>query len=57
LLNSLFNTNFDDPVSTHFLPSIRLRAQTYELQESNVLLKLTVVNTVGFGDQINKEDR
>ncbi|XP_054662294.1 septin-10 isoform X4 [Grus americana] len=57
LINSLFNTNFDDPVSTHFLPSVRLRAQTYELEESNVLLKLTIVNTVGFGDQINKEDR
>ncbi|XP_009986940.1 PREDICTED: septin-10-like, partial [Tauraco erythrolophus] len=56
LINSLFNTNFDDPVSTHFLPNVRLRAQTYELQESNVLLKLTIVNTVGFGDQINKED-
>ncbi|XP_074913768.1 septin-10 isoform X3 [Buteo buteo] len=56
LINSLFNTNFDDPVSTHFLPSVQLRTQTYELQESNVLLKLTIVNTVGFGDQINKED-
>lgn len=29
----------------------------YELQESNVRLKLTIVNTVGFGDQINKEER
>ncbi|XP_032852881.2 septin-10 isoform X3 [Tyto alba] len=57
LINSLFNTNFDDSVSTHFLPNVRLKAQTYELQESNVLLKLTIVNTVGFGDQINKEDR
>ncbi|XP_009881407.1 PREDICTED: septin-10 [Charadrius vociferus] len=56
LINSLFNTNFDDPVSSHFLPSVHLRAQTYELQENNVLLKLTIVNTVGFGDQINKED-
>jgi len=27
-----------------------------ELQESNVRLKLTIVDTVGFGDQINKED-
>ncbi|XP_074947979.1 septin-10 isoform X2 [Phalacrocorax aristotelis] len=57
LINSLFNTSFDDPVSAHFLPNVGLRAQTYELQESNVLLKLTIVNTVGFGDQINKEDR
>ncbi|XP_030322467.1 septin-10 isoform X4 [Calypte anna] len=55
-MNSLFNANFDDPVSTHFLPSVQLRAQTYELQESNVLLKLTIVHTVGFGDQINKAD-
>ncbi|XP_037231861.1 septin-10 isoform X2 [Falco biarmicus] len=56
LINSLFNSNFDDPVSTHFLPSVRLKAQTYKLQESNVLLNLTIVNTVGFGDQINKGD-
>ncbi|NXP14300.1 SEP10 protein, partial [Thinocorus orbignyianus] len=56
LINSLFNTTFDDPVSSHFLPSVQLRAQTYELQEGNVLLKLAIVNTVGFGDQINKED-
>ncbi|NWW47613.1 SEP10 protein, partial [Pedionomus torquatus] len=56
LINSLFNTTFEDPVSSHFLPRVQLRAQTYELQEGNVLLKLTVINTVGFGDQINKED-
>ncbi|NXT26663.1 SEP10 protein, partial [Syrrhaptes paradoxus] len=56
LINSLFNTDFDDPVSEHFLPNVPLRAKTYELQESNVLLKLTIVNTVGFGDQINRED-
>lgn len=28
-----------------------------ELHESNVNLKLTVVDTVGFGDQIDKTDR
>nr|XP_025952727.1 septin-10 isoform X2 [Dromaius novaehollandiae] len=56
LIDTLFNTSFHDPVSTHFQPNVRLRARTYELQESNVHLKLTIVNTVGFGDQINKED-
>nr|XP_013809509.1 PREDICTED: septin-10 [Apteryx mantelli mantelli] len=56
LIDSLFNTSFDDPVSTHFQPNVRLRAQTYELQESNVRLKLTTVSTVGFGDQIKKEE-
>ena len=33
-----------------------VQAHTYELQESNVNLKLTLVDTVGYGDQINKED-
>uniref|UniRef100_A0A8C6GSI4 Septin n=2 Tax=Mus spicilegus TaxID=10103 RepID=A0A8C6GSI4_MUSSI len=56
LINTLFNTNFEELESSHFCPCVRLRAQTYELQESNVRLKLTIVNTVGFGDQINKED-
>lgn len=57
LINTLFNTNFEELESSHFCPCVRLRAETYELQESNVRLKLTIVNTVGFGDQINKEDR
>ena len=37
-------------------PAVRLRAHTYELEESNVKLKLTLCDTVGFGDQVNKED-
>ncbi|KAK1339592.1 hypothetical protein QTO34_018145 [Cnephaeus nilssonii] len=56
LIDTLFNTNFEDHESSHFCPHVRLKAQTYELQESNVRLKLTIVNTVGFGDQINKEE-
>ncbi|KAM9020220.1 LOW QUALITY PROTEIN: septin-10 [Ara ararauna] len=56
LLNSLFNTSFDDSMSTRFLPEVKLTAQKYVLQEDCVLLKLTIVNTMGFGDQINKED-
>ncbi|XP_075419485.1 septin-10 [Tenrec ecaudatus] len=56
LIDTLFNTNFEDQESSHFYPNVRLKAQTYELQESNVRLKLTIVNTVGFGDQINKEE-
>ncbi|XP_036080132.1 septin-10 isoform X1 [Rousettus aegyptiacus] len=55
LIDTLFNTNFEDSESSHFYPHVRLKAQTYELQESNVRLKLTIVNTVGFGDQINKD--
>ncbi|XP_016354149.1 septin-10 isoform X1 [Sinocyclocheilus anshuiensis] len=55
LMDTLFNTNFENFESSHFEPKVKLRAQTYDLQESNVRLKLTVVNTVGFGDQMNKQ--
>ncbi|KAJ0070204.1 hypothetical protein NL108_002526 [Boleophthalmus pectinirostris] len=55
LMDTLFNTNFENFESSHFEPQVKLRAQTYDLQESNVL-RLTVVNTVGFGDQMNKQE-
>uniref|UniRef100_A0A8D2CSM0 Septin n=1 Tax=Sciurus vulgaris TaxID=55149 RepID=A0A8D2CSM0_SCIVU len=55
LINTLFNTNLRDKKSSHFYSNVGLRIQTYELQESKVQLKLTVVKTVGYGDQINKE--
>uniref|UniRef100_A0A0A9X0K7 Septin n=1 Tax=Lygus hesperus TaxID=30085 RepID=A0A0A9X0K7_LYGHE len=56
LMDSLFNTSFESTPSPHTLPSVKLKAHTYELHESNVKLKLTIVDTVGYGDQINKED-
>lgn len=56
LVDSLFNTNFDSSPAPHTLPSVKLKSHTYELQESSVRLKLTIVDTVGYGDQINKED-
>lgn len=56
LMDSLFNTNFESTQSPHNLPTVKLKAHTYELQESNVRLKLTIVDTVGYGDQINKQD-
>ncbi len=36
--------------------SIKLSSIFAELKESNVNLRLTVVSTAGFGDQINKEN-
>uniref|UniRef100_A0A8C5BJB8 Septin n=2 Tax=Gadus morhua TaxID=8049 RepID=A0A8C5BJB8_GADMO len=56
LMDTLFNTNFENFEASHFEPQVKLRAQTYDLQESNVRLRLTVVNTVGFGDQMNKQE-
>ncbi|KAK2169766.1 hypothetical protein LSH36_7g12091 [Paralvinella palmiformis] len=56
LMDTLFNTNFDSKPSSHNLPGVKLKANTYELQESNVKLKLTVIDSVGYGDQIDKSD-
>ncbi|KPJ14701.1 Septin-2 [Papilio machaon] len=56
LMDSLFNTNFESSPSPHNLPTVKLKAHTYELQESSVRLKLTICDTVGYGDQVNKED-
>lgn len=76
LMDSLFNTNFESAPSPHSMPHVKLKAQTFELQESNVRLKvsglgtifrieksnfqinfqLTLCDTVGYGDQINKDD-
>lgn len=56
LMDSLFNTSFESIPSPHSLPNVKLKAHTYELQENNVRLKLTICDTVGYGDQINKDD-
>nr|WVH46251.1 EGFP/hSEPT6/GHT fusion protein [Cloning vector pLV[Exp]-Neo-mPGK>{EGFP-hSEPT6}] len=56
LMDTLFNTKFEGEPATHTQPGVQLQSNTYDLQESNVRLKLTIVSTVGFGDQINKED-
>ncbi|BFZ24125.1 hypothetical protein BsWGS_27164 [Bradybaena similaris] len=55
MMDTLFNTNFDSTPSTHDLPGVKLKAHTYDLREGSVHLKLTIVNTTGFGDQINKD--
>ncbi|XP_042190106.1 septin 10 [Callorhinchus milii] len=56
LMDTLFNTSFENNESSHYENQVKLKSQTYELQESTARLKLTIVNSVGFGDQINKED-
>lgn len=56
LIDSLFKANFNDAPVVHKLPKVSLTDHTYTLKESNVKLRLTVVSTAGFGDQINKEN-
>lgn len=56
LIDTLFNTKFDWLESSHLEPKVKLNKNTYELSESNVRMKLSIVETVGFGDQLDKEE-
>ncbi|THD23661.1 Septin-2 [Fasciola hepatica] len=56
LIETLFNQKFDFVPSLHDLPNPKLKESFFELKEGNVKLKLSVVETCGFGDQLNKED-
>jgi len=56
LIDSLFKRTFEGEPHSHDNPNVQIQDVTYDLKESNVSLKLTIVETVGFGDQINKED-
>jgi len=56
LIDTLFNTKFDWQSSAHNETKVRLNKNAYELVESNVRLKLTIVETIGFGDQIDKDE-
>ena len=42
LMDSLFNTAFESTPSNHKESNVKLKAQTYELQESNVKLKVGI---------------
>jgi len=57
LMSTLFNSNnFDMEQQGHASPKVSLKSSEYELTESGVTLNLTVLETLGYGDQINKED-
>ena len=46
-----------DEIHTHTQPGVEVSQRVYGLKEGNVKLKLTLVDSVGYGDQINKENR
>lgn len=55
LIDSLFNTKFPD-VSTrsHNMKNVDLHVHSHELQEKSIKMRLSIVETRGYGDQINK---
>lgn len=54
LIDTLFNTNLNLTSADHCSEKVSLSSNTFELKEKNVNLKLTVIETCGYGDQINK---
>ncbi|KAI6660299.1 Septin-6 isoform X2 [Oopsacas minuta] len=56
LIDALFKTNFEGEQTHHKMDRVGINSNTYQLMESNVKLTLTVVDSVGYGDQINKEN-
>jgi len=57
LMSTLFNSNnFDMEQQTHSKEQVSLKISEYDLKESGVLLNLSVLETVGYGDQINREE-
>ena len=56
LMDTLFNTSFNLSPSTHHEKEVKLNSSTFELAENNMKLKLTIIESAGFGDQINKEN-
>ncbi|KAL1928170.1 hypothetical protein VTP01DRAFT_3086 [Rhizomucor pusillus] len=61
LVNTLFNTQLYPPKEnvelTHEVPqTVEIQSTTADLEENGVKLRLTVVDTPGFGDFVNNED-
>lgn len=55
LIESLFNHKFpESSAKTHLLQNVDLHVQKQELQEKNIKMRLSIAETRGFGDQINK---
>jgi septin 7 len=62
LVNTLFNTQLYPPKEnvelTHETPqTVEVKSITSDIEENGVKLRLTVVDTPGFGDFVNNEER
>ncbi|CAI4222377.1 unnamed protein product [Auanema sp. JU1783] len=55
LIESLFNMKLDFEPCNHELKTVELRSKTYDVSEGGIRVKLRLVETAGFGDQLDKE--
>ncbi|GAV00717.1 hypothetical protein RvY_11524-2 [Ramazzottius varieornatus] len=56
LINSLFNYDFKLPPGDYRHDSVTLDKHTFQLEEGSVRLQLTIIETKGYGDQLNMAD-
>ncbi|KAG0324099.1 Septin-6 [Dissophora globulifera] len=56
-MNTLFNADLKEilPRNTQHTQTVQIQPSHYELEEDGVLLNLCIVDTPGFGDQLNRE--
>ncbi|KAK6732044.1 hypothetical protein RB195_016426 [Necator americanus] len=55
LIESLFNMKLDFEPCSHELKTVELRTRAYEVAEGGIRVKLRLVETAGFGDQLDKD--
>ncbi|OQV20582.1 Septin-2 [Hypsibius exemplaris] len=56
LINSLFNYDFKLPPGDYQHDSVTLDKHAFQLEEGSVRLHLTIIETKGYGDQLNMTD-
>uniref|UniRef100_A0A7I4Y165 Septin n=1 Tax=Haemonchus contortus TaxID=6289 RepID=A0A7I4Y165_HAECO len=55
LIESLFNMKLDLEPCSHELKTVELRTRSYDVAEGGIRVKLRLVETAGFGDQLDKD--
>ncbi|KAL3276788.1 hypothetical protein HHI36_012153 [Cryptolaemus montrouzieri] len=55
LMNSLFKTTFESDQDIYYCNHTTLKSDSYDLKENDVRLKLTLCDTVSYGDDMNKQ--
>ncbi|CAJ0580908.1 unnamed protein product, partial [Mesorhabditis spiculigera] len=55
LLESLFNMKLDFDACGEELTTVEIRSKVYEVIEGGIRLKMRIVETAGFGDQLDKD--
>lgn len=55
-MDTLFNTSFNEAQKTHMRNEIEIFESCYELEEKGVKLRMNLVEVLGFGDQMQRDE-